>query len=149
LEIARGVEYMHKLNVVHGNLKIVCPFLHPHVDHALTPVQTNILVDADGHARVAGLGATFLPPATPGVDVDRFFHGAAPELVHPQRLGLADTGITKDSDMYAFGVLAWEVSPTLESLTGELLNGVWLFLRFSLGKSRSLKRAGLLGYFLC
>jgi len=109
---------MHKLDFVHGNLKIVRLFLHPHIDHALTFVQTNILVDAGGHARVGGLAVAFHPPATPGVEIDMFFHGAAPELVHPQRFGLADTGATKDSDMYAFGVLAWEVSPILECLDG-------------------------------
>ena len=73
--------------------------------------QTNILVDASGRARVAGLGAAVLPSAMPGVDIDSFFPGAAPELVGPQHLGLVDTGATKDSDMYAFGVLAWEASP--------------------------------------
>ena len=46
----------------------------------------------------------------PGVDIDRFFHGAAPELVDPQRFRLTDTGATTASDVYAFGVLAWEVS---------------------------------------
>ena len=48
--------------------------------------------------------------------MDTFFHGAAPELVNPQRFGLIDTGTTKASDMYAFGVLAWEVSPTFNVL---------------------------------
>ena len=50
----------------------------------------------------------------PGVDIDRFFHGAAPELVDPQRFGLTNAGTTKESDAYAFGVLALEVSLTPE-----------------------------------
>ena len=49
----------------------------------------------------------------PGVDIDRFFHGTAPELVDPQRFQLTDTGPTTASDVYAFGVLAWEVSREL------------------------------------
>jgi len=73
----------------------------------LTFVQTNILVDSCGRARVAGLGTALLPSA------DGFFHGTAPELVDPPRFGLTDAGTTKASDVYAFGVLAWEVGPTL------------------------------------
>jgi len=72
--------------------------------------QTNVLVDTDGHARVADLGIAPVPSAVPRVDVDRFFPGAAPELIDPQRFRLTDTGTTKASDIYAFGVLAREVS---------------------------------------
>ena len=81
-----------------------------HLDTRAHFFQTNILVDADGHARVAGLGATSVPSVVPRVDVDRFFPGAAPELIDPQRFRLTNTGATKASDMYAFGVLTWEVS---------------------------------------
>ena len=73
-------------------------------------VQTNVLVDAGGRARIAGLGAASVQSNESGVDVDRFFHGAAPELVDPQRFRLVNTGATTASDVYAFGVLAWEVS---------------------------------------
>lgn len=104
---------MHKLHIVHGNLKIVCSTT-PCISHKLIFVQTNILIDAHGHARVAGLGVSFLSSPVPGVDVDRFFHGTAPELVDPQRFGLTDTRTTKESDVYAFGVMAWEVSPKPE-----------------------------------
>jgi hypothetical protein len=44
LEIARGVEYVHGLNVTHGNLKIVDPFLHLHlVAHSRPLRQTSSL----------------------------------------------------------------------------------------------------------
>jgi len=142
------MDYMHKQDVVHGNLKIVRPFLHPHIDRALTFVQTNILVDASGHARVAGLGAASLPSSTPRVDVDRFFHGAAPELVDPGSFGLTDTGATKDSDMYAFGVLAFEVGLTLQRLNDQSLNGVGP-LRFFPGVLHSPKKAWLQGSTRC
>ena len=128
LEIARGVEYMHELNVVHKNLKIVYSFLHLHSGHALTFVQTDILVDHDGHARVAGLGAALLPSAMPGVDIDRFFHGAAPELIEHQRLRSTNAEATKASDAYAFGVLALEVRPTLQYLVGKFFDGRFVLL---------------------
>jgi len=104
------VSDIHSANVVHGNLKIVRTFLHLHFGHALTFVQTNILVNAGGHIRIAGLGAASIPPNLPWLDVDRFFQGAAPELIDPQRFGFVGTEITKASDVYAFGVIAWEVS---------------------------------------
>jgi len=44
------------------------------------------------------------------VDVDRSFHGAAPELIDPRRFGFVGTEGTKASDVYAFGIIAWEVS---------------------------------------
>lgn len=65
-------------------------------------LQTNILVDADGHVRVS------------------FFHGAAPELINPQHFRLTNTGATKASDVYAFGVLAWEVSGTHVGSSGSI-----------------------------
>ena len=105
------------------------PTLHLRSGHTLTFAQTNILVDARGRAHVAGLGMAFLS-AMPGVDIDRFFRGAAPELTDPQRFGLTGGGATKASDMYAFGVLAWEVGPILECPTGEPLNGVRFTLDF-------------------
>jgi hypothetical protein len=79
-------------------------------NHALTFVQTNMLVGADGHIRVAGFGAASSPSAVSRVDVDSFFHGAAPELIEPQRFRLINTVATTASDVYAFGVLAFEVS---------------------------------------
>ena len=44
------------------------------------------------------------------MDMDRCFYGAAPELAGYGRSELANAGATKASDVYAFGVLAWEVS---------------------------------------
>ena len=83
------------------------------------------------------------------MDIDRFFHGTAPELVDHQRIGLTDTGTTKESDAYAFGVLAWEASPTPECPMGKPLNGVRPFLRFSLGELHSPTRVGLQGFTRC
>jgi len=100
---------MHRLNVVHGNLKIVHSST-PYIGRALTFFQANVLVDPSGHARIAGLGVALVSSPVPGIDIDRFFHGAAPELVYPQRFGSSNTGATKASDMYAFAILSWEVS---------------------------------------
>lgn len=54
-----------------------------------------------------------LTSGTPGLDTDTFFHGTAPELVGGGQFGLTETGATKATDIYAFGVLAWEASAQL------------------------------------
>ena len=73
-------------------------------------VQTNILIGYGGRVRIAGLATASIPSAMPGVGVDRFFHGAAPELIDPQRFGFIRAESTMASDVYAFGIVAWEVS---------------------------------------
>jgi hypothetical protein len=52
----------------------------------------------------------FHPSTVPREEVDTFFHGAAPELIEPQRFRLTSIGATAATDVYAFGVLAFEVS---------------------------------------
>jgi serine/threonine protein kinase len=142
------VGHIHELNIVHGNLKIVCPPFQLRVGHALTFAQTNILVDARGHARIAGLGAALLPSPTPGVEVDRFFHGAAPELVDPRRFRLTDAGTTKHSDMYAFGALTWEVGPILRAISYQIID-VRSYRRSLLDESHSPNRVGSQGSTRC
>jgi hypothetical protein len=137
LDIARGVERMHKLDVVHGNLKAVCPFLHLHFVQALTLLKKNVLVDTSGNAYVAGLGMAFHPFNMPGGGIDWYFHGLAPELANPSLPTLLSLPTTKKGDVYAFGILALEVSPTFECHMGERLNGAGVFLRFSLSNHRS------------
>lgn len=91
-----------------------------HSGHALISIQQNILVDAVGHTRIAGLGAASMPSSLLTVDVDRGFYGAAPELIDPQRFGLVGTESTKASDVYAFGIIAWEVSRARSNSSGEI-----------------------------
>ena len=134
MEVAQALEYLHNRDVVHKNVKIVRAFLHLPT-HALTLPQANVLVDARGNAHLGGLGVALLPSDTPVVNVDKFFYGAAPELVEPERFRLIGTGATKASDVYAFGVLAWEVSTDI--IVSPTTHRTGLTARHSLGKSRS------------
>ena len=81
-----------------------------HLDTRAHSFQENILFDADGRARVAGLGAASIPSAVPRVDANRLFPGAAPELIDPERFRSTNTEVTIAGDIYAFGVLTWEVN---------------------------------------
>ena len=108
---------MHSINVVHGNLGIVRTS-SLHFGHALTFVQTNILVDAGGRIRLAGLGAVSIPSTMPGVDVDRISYGAVPESIDPQCFAFVGTESAMANDVYAFGIIAWEVSRVHKNSSG-------------------------------
>jgi hypothetical protein len=72
------------------------------------------LVDLDGTARIAGLGSALIlgrsTTARSAMSVEGLFRGSAPELMYPEELGLSYPRNSKASDVYAFGVLAWEAS---------------------------------------
>ena len=69
-------------------------------------------MDLSGTARIAGLGSAYVlgyATAQPETKVKEPCRGSAPELMHPEEFGLSHPHTTKASDIYAFGVLAWEV----------------------------------------
>lgn len=123
--------------------------LHDDRDHTLTSYQTNVLVGSDGHARIAGLAAAFIPATMLSEDIDRSCVGAAPELIDARPWGFADTGATKASDVYAFGVLACEVREKLVTSPDQPLNGAGFVIRFLLGNLRSPGRVLLRRFIRC
>lgn len=79
----------------------------------LIVLQSNILVDRDGTARIGGLGSAFVPSQNHAtwseMDAELLFYGTAPELVRPNPPEFR-IETTKESDIYAFALLMWEVS---------------------------------------
>jgi serine/threonine protein kinase len=78
--------------------------------------QTNIRIDDRGTARIAGFASAMLllGPDVASGDVDEsaefnVSRWCSPEILHPDGFGLTKAKATKASDMYAFGMLAYEV----------------------------------------
>ncbi|KAK7036386.1 kinase-like domain-containing protein [Favolaschia claudopus] len=101
--IAQAVEYLHSMNVVHGDLK-----------------GANIMITDDGHACLCdfGLADFFHPDITDELDIeDEHKTGKAmgsvqwlaPELLNPQRFGFQYVQRTQATDIYAFACVCIEL----------------------------------------
>lgn len=105
---------MHDMGVVHGNLEIVSRRVSlPFSRHVFTaaPSQTNVLVDSEDTPRIGGLGSVFVETSSLfwSEDPYQFTRCSAPELVNPEAFGLCKAQVTKASDIFAFGMLAYQV----------------------------------------
>ncbi|KAJ7279094.1 kinase-like domain-containing protein [Mycena rebaudengoi] len=92
-EIARGLQYLHSHNVVHGDLH-----------------GANILITQEWSACLTDFGLTSLTDATVASTSHRAgsLRWMAPELINPDRFGLRFRR-TPASDVYAFGSLCLEL----------------------------------------
>ncbi|KAJ6486687.1 kinase-like domain-containing protein, partial [Mycena sanguinolenta] len=105
LEIAQGLDYLHSMNVVHGDLR-----------------GTNILISDDGNASVFNACLSDFGLATTIADADSTTAGVtsssnragsvrwfAPELIEPTRFGCPKFLRTKASDVYAYACVCLEL----------------------------------------
>ncbi|KAJ6460980.1 kinase-like domain-containing protein, partial [Mycena sanguinolenta] len=94
LEIAQGLFYLHSQSVVHGDLR-----------------GGNILVDEEGHARLADFGLAFWVDATTKDSSTRAgsTRWMAPELLHPESVQLTKFRRTLATDVYAFACVCYEL----------------------------------------
>lgn len=79
-------------------------------------LQKNIRVDDQGTARIAGFASAtvILRPDIVLEEIDESVESnvsrwCSPEILHPEGFGLTKARATKASDVYAFGMLAYEV----------------------------------------
>ena len=78
--------------------------------------QTNILIDRDFHPRLTDYGLVaiitdpnIVDPVSTVSPSDDTFRYMAPELLNPAGFGLEDSISTKKSDIYAFGIVTYQV----------------------------------------
>ncbi|KAF7336057.1 Kinase-like protein [Mycena sanguinolenta] len=99
LEIAQGLDYLHSMDVIHGDLR-----------------GTNILINDEGNACLSDFGlATTIADADSTVGVTSTSNRAgslrwfAPELIEPTNFGCKKFMRTKASDVYAYACVCIEL----------------------------------------
>ncbi|KAF9643891.1 kinase-like protein [Thelephora ganbajun] len=94
-EITAGLAYMHDRGIIHGDLK-----------------GDNIMIDKDGHARLADFSLiTLIPDQSKFVSTcieSGTFLWMSPELLDPESFSLKGICPTKESDCYALGMVVYE-----------------------------------------
>ena len=107
---------MHGEGMVHGDLKGVrfrIPLTGIH-SNALS-IKVNILIDRDGHARLADFGLLTIisdptyPTTTTSSEGTGTLRWMSPELLDPERFGAKNSRPSKESDCYALGMVIFEV----------------------------------------
>ncbi|KAF9781352.1 kinase-like domain-containing protein [Thelephora terrestris] len=108
-EAASGLQYLHSMDIVHSDLK-----------------PTNIVIDSNFHARLTDYGfmaiisdlSTIDPRSTtpPSTGSVRYM---APELLNPSHSDLENSNPTKESDVYAFGMVTYQVITGLQPFPGD------------------------------
>ena len=111
-DTADGLHYLHSRNVVHGDLKGVRDNSKPYYT-VLTPSQPNVLVDADGHARITDFGLAMITQDSVRSAFGDQGHTArwtAPEILNEEGT------YSKEADVFSFAMVMIEVcyrSPSL------------------------------------
>lgn len=109
---------MHNLDCIHGDLKGVWSSIPTPLRTPDTYVQSNILVNGDHSGILANFqSASFLPESevNTGIPVSECdpwsVRWNAPELLFPGEFGLDGARLTKETDVYAFAMVMYEVGP--------------------------------------
>jgi serine/threonine protein kinase len=107
--IAKGLCYLHSCNVSHENLKGVRDHSNSSFTTLLMPGQSNILVDAAGHARITDYGLAKVTrklssahSSAGGGQINHTVRWTAPEVLNDEKYG-------KEADIYSFAMVMVEV----------------------------------------
>ncbi|KAH9840783.1 kinase-like domain-containing protein [Rhodofomes roseus] len=98
-EVCEGLRFLHMETFAHGDLK-----------------SPNILVDSMRHARLCDFGMTTVIHSLNSANASTESHGEkgttrylAPELLDPEQYGLQHAHVSLPADIYALGIVIWEV----------------------------------------
>jgi len=110
VEAANGLEYMHGLHMVHGDLKGANILINQSHRACLADFGLSTIVNTEHHAAasassVSVASKTSLMSFTVG-GTPRWM---SPELLDPERFGHGDSRPTKQSDCYGLGMVVYEV----------------------------------------
>jgi len=104
-DVAKGLEYLHTCDVIHGDLKGVSGSKHPFTA-VLTLDQKNVLVDDSGHARIADFGlatvARNMDSMRTASQCGGFSRWTAPEVLNGELP-------SKEMDIFSFAMVMIEV----------------------------------------
>jgi serine/threonine protein kinase len=106
--IAEGLNHLHYYNVIHGDLKGVSDCSSSRFATVLIPSQSNVLVDAVGHARITDFG---LAMVTQNLDSIRNASGEyehSGRWIAPEILEGRGT-YSKQGDVFSFAMVTIEV----------------------------------------
>jgi len=105
-DVAKGLDYLHSRNMVHGDLKGVRGRSESHFATILTLNQPNILVDGSGHARITDFGQTMVTK-NPDTMRSASQHGNTPRWAAPEVLGGQPP--SREADIFSFAMVMIEV----------------------------------------
>lgn len=113
LQVTKGLQYLHSLDIIHGNLKGVSEPAPPQVRLELTDsIQANVLISKSGKAQICDYGLSPII-SNPIFTIARIsgvpgsFRWLAPEIIDPPNN--KPRTASKPADIFAFAMLAMEV----------------------------------------
>lgn len=112
-EALDGLEYLHRMNVAHGDIHRVRPWNGiSYISSGLTVLQGNVLIDCEYHVYLADFGLSNLADLTPssmGI-MSRNAGQYTPERKHYTEFDRSEHhGPTKEEDIFAFATMVWSV----------------------------------------
>ena len=115
LQVAKGLQYLHSFDVVHGDLKGVSALSPQTYATLMNFIEANVLISKSGSAQVCDYGLSpiisnpiFTVVATQGVAGSSRW--LAPEIIDPPTgAGSKPLTASKSADVFAFAMLAVEV----------------------------------------
>ena len=104
-DVAKGLEYLHTCDVIHGDLKGVSGSKHPFTA-VLTLDQKNVLVDDSGHARIADFGLATVAQTMDSIR-SASHHDCSSRWTAPEILNGGPHN--KQTDIFSFAMIMIEV----------------------------------------